>query len=167
MGVATLSESGWLPRLCAPSPSHRAVGVSRRARPRNQDVQVRLRQLDVLRAVAVLLVLGRHSVPPSEDVAEPLRSVGQLWTDVGWIGVDLFFVLSGFLVSGLLFSGMSPTMCYALSLAMYLSICIGVGFALTQAIERPSLALRDRPFPSRGPALDVADGANSGAHAAG
>lgn len=52
----------------------------------------RLRSLDVLRAVAVLLVLGRH------------KNVVGLWNTVGWIGVDLFFVLSGFLVSGLLFA---------------------------------------------------------------
>jgi peptidoglycan/LPS O-acetylase OafA/YrhL len=53
---------------------------------------LRIRELDVLRALAVLLVLGRHvpSVPG--------------WGRAGWVGVDLFFVLSGFLISGLLFS---------------------------------------------------------------
>jgi len=52
---------------------------------------LRNRGLDILRAVAVLLVLGRHSDGP------------EVWKNVGWIGVDLFFVLSGFLISGLLF----------------------------------------------------------------
>jgi peptidoglycan/LPS O-acetylase OafA/YrhL len=48
--------------------------------------------LDALRALAVLMVLGRHF------------DCFQLWTKVGWAGVDLFFVLSGFLISGLLFT---------------------------------------------------------------
>ena len=54
--------------------------------------RTRLKELDVLRAIAVLLVLCSHV--PSFDWLQ--RS--------GWIGVDLFFVLSGFLVSGLLYS---------------------------------------------------------------
>jgi peptidoglycan/LPS O-acetylase OafA/YrhL len=63
----------------------------------------RLRSLDVLRALAVLLVLGRHM--PDANIAEggPLRVILQAWERGGWVGVDLFFVLSGFLVSGLLF----------------------------------------------------------------
>jgi peptidoglycan/LPS O-acetylase OafA/YrhL len=52
----------------------------------------RVQQLDVLRGVAVLLVLAHHS-PGGEGAV--LKG--------GWTGVDLFFVLSGFLVSGLLF----------------------------------------------------------------
>lgn len=51
----------------------------------------RSKVLDALRAIAILLVLGRHT------------SVSDFWTHVGWCGVDLFFVLSGFLISGLLF----------------------------------------------------------------
>ena len=50
----------------------------------------RNKSLDVLRGMAVLLVLGRHY--PSSP-----------WEPIGWWGVDLFFVLSGFLISGLLF----------------------------------------------------------------
>ncbi|MGZ4037529.1 MAG: acyltransferase family protein, partial [Bacteroidia bacterium] len=51
----------------------------------------RLRELDFLRGAAILLVLLRH------------RYLFQGTVNMGWIGVDLFFVLSGFLVSGLLF----------------------------------------------------------------
>ena len=51
----------------------------------------RLRELDFLRGIAILLVLMRH---------QPLFN---FTSEMGWIGVDLFFVLSGFLVSGLLF----------------------------------------------------------------
>ena len=53
---------------------------------------MRLRQLDILRAVAILLVLGRHF------------SFSETLSRGGWSGVDLFFVLSGFLISGLLFA---------------------------------------------------------------
>src|ERR1043165_9002825 len=51
----------------------------------------RNQSLDVLRGVAVLLVIGCH------------LHYYRLWAKGGWCGVDLFFVLSGFLVSGLLF----------------------------------------------------------------
>jgi peptidoglycan/LPS O-acetylase OafA/YrhL len=54
--------------------------------------------LDGLRGAAVLLVLGRHLELP--NAAHPLLAA---WQRGGWIGVDLFFVLSGFLVGGLLF----------------------------------------------------------------
>ncbi|TYA71547.1 acyltransferase family protein [Seonamhaeicola marinus] len=52
---------------------------------------LRLRQLDFLRGIAIILVLIRHS------------HINRFLVNMGWIGVDLFFVLSGFLVSGLLF----------------------------------------------------------------
>jgi peptidoglycan/LPS O-acetylase OafA/YrhL len=62
-------------------------------------------ELDVLRVLAVVLVLGRHMFGISELASStPSRLLLGLWNRCGWIGVDLFFVLSGFLVSGLLFS---------------------------------------------------------------
>ena len=62
----------------------------------------RVVSLDMLRAVAVLLVIGRHLGAPSAEVAWMQRPLAALVRG-GWIGVDLFFVLSGFLISGLLF----------------------------------------------------------------
>jgi peptidoglycan/LPS O-acetylase OafA/YrhL len=59
--------------------------------------------LDVLRAVAVLLVLGRHLQPCPPEQSTFLNAATTTWARGGWMGVDLFFVLSGFLVSGLLF----------------------------------------------------------------
>lgn len=63
----------------------------------------RLASLDVLRAVAVLLVLGTHAPIVSRDGSGWLGAPAAVWRLGGWTGVDLFFVLSGFLVSGLLF----------------------------------------------------------------
>jgi peptidoglycan/LPS O-acetylase OafA/YrhL len=59
-------------------------------------------QLDVLRGVAVLLVLGRH-IEHTPQLPEPFQTLVGYWHRCGWVGVDLFFVLSGFLVSGLVF----------------------------------------------------------------
>ncbi|MFO0809721.1 MAG: acyltransferase [Gemmataceae bacterium] len=59
-------------------------------------------QIDFLRGVAILLVLGRHSVL-SPYGAGILYRPAQAWYRLGWSGVDLFFVLSGFLIGGLLF----------------------------------------------------------------
>jgi peptidoglycan/LPS O-acetylase OafA/YrhL len=53
---------------------------------------MRNKRLDILRCIAVFSVMILH---------------GNIWPffgNIGWVGVDLFFVLSGFLISGLLFS---------------------------------------------------------------
>jgi peptidoglycan/LPS O-acetylase OafA/YrhL len=57
-------------------------------------------QLDILRGIAILLVFGRHL-----ELTRPTGPVGDFawaWHQIGWLGVDLFFVLSGFLIGGLL-----------------------------------------------------------------
>lgn len=51
----------------------------------------RIQGLDFLRGIAVLLVLFRHS------------ETDNILTFVGWAGVPMFFVLSGYLISGLFF----------------------------------------------------------------
>lgn len=63
----------------------------------------RVLALDVLRGIAVLLVMARHAGVHPWESNEPLWAATALANRVGWIGVDLFFVLSGFLVSGLVF----------------------------------------------------------------
>ncbi len=49
--------------------------------------------LDILRGLAVILVLFRHSGLNNSNIVKYF----------GWLGVDLFFVLSGYLISNILF----------------------------------------------------------------
>jgi peptidoglycan/LPS O-acetylase OafA/YrhL len=53
---------------------------------------MRNKWLDILRCVAIIVVMFRHG------------EISAFLHRVGWVGVDLFFVLTGFLISGLLFS---------------------------------------------------------------
>ena len=60
-------------------------------------------ELDGLRGIAVILVLLRHAVRPFLDDGEapgglPDSGISTFMAN-GWVGVDLFFVLSGFLIT--------------------------------------------------------------------
>jgi peptidoglycan/LPS O-acetylase OafA/YrhL len=61
----------------------------------------RLLGLDLLRLLAIVMVIGRHMEEPPDYLQ--FWSFWDAWHRSGGLGVDLFFVLSGFLVSGLLF----------------------------------------------------------------
>ena len=69
---------------------------------------VRMMQLDVLRGIAILMVLLRHPVVEWTKAGIMRASMLFLWK-IGWTGVDLFFVLSGFLIGGLLFKEILKT----------------------------------------------------------
>ena len=57
--------------------------------------------LDGVRGVAILLVVT-HMLSPLGDPASLLGRIASFGFGVGWVGVQLFFVLSGFLITGIL-----------------------------------------------------------------
>ena len=57
--------------------------------------------LDGVRGVAILLVLAAHFGGGRKFASIIMQAVGQLMAG-GWVGVDLFFVLSGFLITAIL-----------------------------------------------------------------
>ena len=68
-----------------------------------QQEPERIAALDGVRGIAILLVLVMHSlyIGPLfglDVMAHPYARVASL----GWSGVDVFFVLSGFLITGIL-----------------------------------------------------------------
>jgi peptidoglycan/LPS O-acetylase OafA/YrhL len=68
--------------------------------PKKRDV--RWPQLDLLRGIAILMVIFHHTTVEWRDVGV-MGPVAYFFRWLGWSGVDLFFVLSGFLIGGLLF----------------------------------------------------------------
>ena len=63
---------------------------------KDRPVQSRLPQLDGIRGVAILLVMLHN-----ESGIYPSLHLQNIFAN-GWMGVDLFFVLSGFLITGIL-----------------------------------------------------------------
>ena len=66
-------------------------------------------ELDGMRAIAVLMVVLMHVTTLDDQSSAALSTVAPRFLSVvighGWLGVDLFFVLSGFLITGILVDG--------------------------------------------------------------
>src|SRR5260221_3218564 len=62
----------------------------------------RIPALDGLRGVAILMVLLNHFVPNRNYAPSHVMTWLSNAAQSGWAGVDLFFVLSGFLITGIL-----------------------------------------------------------------
>ena len=72
--------------------------------PHPADPPARVRELDGLRGLAITAVMACHLLGfprGTAPVAAIDRGLG-FATGLGWMGVDLFFVLSGFLITGIL-----------------------------------------------------------------
>ena len=100
-------------------------------------------QLDVLRGTAIVLAMGWHL---NGNLAQP--TVTNLWQApgrfFGWAGVDLFFVLSGFLVGGLVLREVDETRNFN-----YLKFLLRRAFRLWPVLYLYLIAqmvLSDRPF---------------------
>jgi peptidoglycan/LPS O-acetylase OafA/YrhL len=70
---------------------------------RTPDGRSRNIELDFVRGLAILLVIGYHALNPVASNGF-YRAIEVVLKTIGWTGVDLFFVLSGFLVGGVLLS---------------------------------------------------------------
>lgn len=79
-------------RLAAPEPQRTVLPAA-----------THLASLDGLRGAAMLLVFLNHAIAfPLEPVTNPLDGAVHAVAVVGWTALDLFFVLSGFLITGIL-----------------------------------------------------------------
>jgi peptidoglycan/LPS O-acetylase OafA/YrhL len=85
-------------QLTTPALLERAPAKPVRERPTHAHVPA----LDGVRGTAVLLVVINHvaeSLQGEFEYYDPVTTLARL----GWVGVDLFFVLSGFLITGILY----------------------------------------------------------------
>jgi peptidoglycan/LPS O-acetylase OafA/YrhL len=89
-GPAAISPEGWLSQS-DPIPTATSSVVSS---------SQRLPCLDGIRAVAILMVLVSHA-QPSINISVP-HGMGIVWHALGGLGVNLFFGLSGYLITHLL-----------------------------------------------------------------
>ena len=78
-------------------------------RPKTVDDRGYLPTLDGWRAVAVSLVIGSHGVPMIRQASWPGNTMVAGFLDHAGYGVDMFFALSGFLITTLLLAEKSRT----------------------------------------------------------
>jgi peptidoglycan/LPS O-acetylase OafA/YrhL len=90
MSTMTVSDIAAPSVSDAPRPAHLAASTRHYA------------ALDGLRGVAILSVMLYHFTGGYKG-ANPILRLWGLIADAGWMGVDLFFALSGFLITGILY----------------------------------------------------------------
>jgi peptidoglycan/LPS O-acetylase OafA/YrhL len=87
--------------MATPEPTPAAPVPARAADPVGSLLRGHVPVLDGVRGLAILLLLMHQLVLPSRIASPPVR-LFELTLQVGWAGVQLFFVLSGFLITGIL-----------------------------------------------------------------
>jgi peptidoglycan/LPS O-acetylase OafA/YrhL len=73
------------------------------------QLQSRIPELDGVRGVAILLVVSFHYLEIPADGGGWFGNVARAFLSFGWSGVDLFFVLSGFLIGGIVIDNREAT----------------------------------------------------------
>ncbi len=71
-----------------------------------REVLKHVAALDGVRGVAILVVLLHHLLWSSPNTGSRLMDVVVAIRASGWVGVDLFFALSGFLITGILYDSL-------------------------------------------------------------
>ena len=75
-----------------------------------QAIRSHMPQLDALRGIAILWVILHNAALDGIGHAQgPVMALVSLIGNMGWVGVQLFFVLSGFLITGILLDGRGAT----------------------------------------------------------
>ncbi len=79
------------------------ASIGQKTAPSNSILRAYMPELDTVRGLAVLLVLFYHGIAP--QIGGEISHLGATLLFIaqyGWTGVNLFFVLSGFLITGIL-----------------------------------------------------------------
>jgi peptidoglycan/LPS O-acetylase OafA/YrhL len=105
----------------------------------------RIPELDGLRGIAILQVIYWHYIEPGQ-IPRYLSAFGRLT----WSGVDLFFVLSGFLIGGILLDARTSKNFFKtfyvrrfyriLPLYIFLLLALWLGVSLSTGTENPALS---------------------------
>ena len=121
--------------------------------------------MDGLRGLAVLIVLLFHTTGGANSHFLPLHIFGEI-IQAGWVGVTLFFVLSGFLITGILWDSKGeahwwrnfymrrslrilPLYYFALVLVLLAATYVGTFHEAFAKIWSPALFLQNIPGPNR------------------
>ncbi|MBI1422090.1 MAG: acyltransferase family protein [Gammaproteobacteria bacterium] len=91
------------------NPGRQSADISQASELR-EAIRSHMPQLDALRGIAILWVILHNA---ALDGTGPPQSIAMnlidLLSNIGWVGVQLFFVLSGFLITGILLDGRGAT----------------------------------------------------------
>ncbi len=91
--------------------THAAMNPIVSDRSRTKTGLTHLAALDGIRGLAILLVMPHHI----RVISEPFDTLSHVWAKLGdfaWLGVEMFFVLSGFLITRILLASQPATNYY-------------------------------------------------------